>query len=221
MNIVHNCDCMEYMKDIPDNYFELAIVDPPYGIGENWNKNKHQQFYGHKNSFNNSIPKKEYFLELCRISQNQIIWGGNYYCHNLGQRNSWIYWNKCRDVCKTFMSEGELAWSSFNKPMRSIEIIWDGAKKGNETGSIMIHPHQKPVSLYRWLLQNYAKQTDKIFDSHVGSGSSRIACYELGFDFTGCELDKYYWEAQEKRFALEKAKIDNRFYLPDEENLLF
>jgi len=217
----HNIDCMEYMKNIDDNEFDLSVCDPPFGIGENWNKSKTQQFYGHKNNFNNSSPGKSYFQELLRISKNQIIWGGNYYCHFLPLTNSWIFWDKIRDVEKTFMSEGELAWTSLKKPMRLIQIRWDGAKKGAETGIKTIHPHQKPVALYKWLLKNYAKPNDKIFDSHLGSGSSRVAAYELGFDFYACELDKDYFDAQELRFMEWKKKFNNEFYIPDSKMGLF
>lgn len=220
-NIVYNCDCMEFMKTVPDKYYELSVCDPPYGIGENWNKNKTDQFYGHKNNFNNLIPSKEYFNELLRISENQIIWGGNYFCHFLEMRNSWIFWDKCLDSEKIFHSEGELAWTSFDKPMRKIKKIWNGGKKGIETGIKRIHPHQKPIELYKWTLQKYAKKNDKIFDSHVGSGSLRIACYELGFDFEGCELDFDYWNDQEKRFFEFKQKYHDQFYIPAEKNNLF
>lgn len=218
---LYNCDCMTFMKDIPDKYFELAIVDPPYGIGENWRKNKNSNFYRHKNNFNNKIPEELYFKELFRISTNQIIWGGNYYIDYLPITNSWIFWDKIRNVEKTFMSEGELAWTSFKTPMRKIIIRWDGVKKGNESGINTIHPHQKPVALYRWLLQKYVKPCDKIFDSHAGSASSFIACMELGFNYTGCEIDNDYYNESIKRIKLHEAKIENKYYLPDDENLLF
>ena len=216
MNVVYNCDCMEFMAKCKDNEFELAIVDPPYGI-KDWNSrgiNK-KCFAG-----NESIklkewdikPNKEYFNELFRISKNQIIWGANHFIEFLYNTKSTIIWDK-NNVGMHF-NNYELAWTNnINEANRIFrmsiaEIIED-----------KIHSCQKPVALYRWLLQNYAKPNDKIFDSHVGSGSSRIACYELGFNFTGCELDVDYWQAQEERFKLEKAKINGEFYLPEENNL--
>lgn len=188
------------MAGVLDKFYDLAIVDPPYGIGDNWNKSKNQQFYGHKNNFNQKPPDKNYFKELFRISKHQIIWGANYYCHYLPMSNNWIFWDKIREVKKTFMSEGELAWTSFPIPMRKIRIIWNGGKKGIETGIKTIHPHQKPITLYKWLLKNYAQPGWKIFDSHVGSGSIRIACHDMGFYFEGCEIDPDYHRDQEIRF---------------------
>ena len=214
-NIVYNMDCMEYMKTCKDNQFDLAIVDPPYGIGwdrdnlENYNsvgceswKNRKPKGYIKKNW--DERPNKIYFDELFRISKNQIIWGGNYFTDILIPTGGWIIWNK-QVVMPTF-SDGEMAWTSNKNSMKIIDLLWAGYRKCEETDRI--HPTQKPIALYKWLLQNYAKQGQTIFDSHVGSGSSRIACYELGFDFIGCELDKDYWEAQEQRFQIEKERID-------------
>ncbi len=201
-SIVHNCDCMEYMRTVPDKHFALAIVDPPYGIGANWRKDPHSQFYNHHSSYeNDSIPSREYFEELMRISENQIIWGANYYTDYLPARQSWIVWNKLRDYPTQHLAEGELAWTSFNIPVRIATYMWNGACVCSPRSGI--HPHEKPVDLYAWLLRNYAKPGDNIFDSHLGSGSSRIAAYKLGFDFVGCEIDKGYYEAQEKRFQEE------------------
>ncbi len=201
-SIVHNCDCMEYMRTVPDKHFALAIVDPPYGIGANWRKDPHSQFYNHHSSYeNDSIPSREYFEELMRISENQIIWGANYYTDYLPARQSWIVWNKLRDYPTQHLAEDELAWTSFNIPVRIATYMWNGACVCSPRSGI--HPHEKPVDLYAWLLRNYAKPGDNIFDSHLGSGSSRIAAYKLGFDFVGCEIDKGYYEAQEKRFQEE------------------
>lgn len=191
-------DCMELMADMPDKFIDLCIVDPPYGIGDFWNKQKHTSHYGFK-KWNNKIPNKNYFDELFRISKNQIIWGGNYYCHYLPITNSWIIWDKGNNVEKMNTSECELAWTSFKIPMRKIFCQWSGGRKGNETGNKNIHPCQRPIQLYRWLLQNYAKPGDKIFDSHCGSASSLIACHLEGFDFIGTELDEdYYREAKQR-----------------------
>lgn len=192
MNIVHLIDNMEFMRGIPDKYYQLAIVDPPYGIGagkmtggaglnKQWEKGK---------DWDNSIPSDAFFSELKRISKNQIIWGGNYF--NLPPTKCFLIWDKVNDG-RDF-AECEMAWASFDSVARMFRMRpmnMDGGK---------IHPTQKPVALYKWLLKNYAKPNDKIFDSHVGSGSIRIACHDMGFDFEGCEIDKDYWEAQEKRY---------------------
>jgi len=219
INEVYNIDCMEYMKTCKDNQYDLAICDPPYGI-----YNDNVSGFMKKRKGCNSVkwdvkPDKDYFIELFRISKNQIIWGGNYFFDILGNTKEPIIWNKLNGT--NFFGDGELAWSSFNGTLRIFNHQWCGAFKDSERGYKNFHPTGKPIKLYSWLLNKYAKPGDKIFDSHVGSGSSRIACYELGFDFVGCELDVEYWQAQEERFKLEKAKIDNEFYLPDDENELF
>jgi site-specific DNA-methyltransferase (adenine-specific) len=219
-NEVYLIDNMEFMKDIPDNYYELAIVDPPYGIGgDALHSNRALKGCGKlKNRAINMFqtkwdiaPSDNYFTELKRISKNQIIWGGNYF--NLGRARGFICWDKCQPW-ENF-SQVEFAWSSFEKPAKLYKY------DNKRDHSRRIHPTQKPVALYKWLLTNYAKPNDKIFDSHVGSGSSRIAAYELGFHFEGCELDKDYWKAQEKRFKKEKARIDNEFYISEDEKTLF
>ena len=194
---LYNADCMEVMKTFKDKQFDLAIVDPPYGIGAYWMKQKHTQHYGNK-SWNEIPPDGDYFLELFRVSENQIIWGGNYFLENLPITNSWIYWNKGGDVKKTNTSEGEMAWTSFKIPMRSVFIEWSGARKGKETGMKNIHPCQRPVDLHKWLLQNYAKEGDTILDTHFGSLSIGIACHDLKFDLTAIELDKDYYEMAKK-----------------------
>lgn len=196
---VYNMDCMEYMRNIPDKFFELAVVDPPYGIGETWKKDKLSKAHDSQTSYkNNEIPKKEYFDELIRVSKNQIIWGANYYTQFLIPRNSWIVWDKMADYNLHKKSEGELAWTSFNIPLRIIQLSWNGfcrcCKRSN------IHPHEKPVNLYAWVFKNYAKPGDKILDTHLGSGSSRISAYKMGFDFYATEIDKEYFEAQDRRF---------------------
>lgn len=246
-NIVYNFDCMKFMKDKPDNYYDLAPIDPPYGIGESKDKSSRNcnridprngrpiivknKPYKEK-EWDNKPANKLFFNELFRISKNQIIFGANHFIENINKNSScWIVWNKVNG--KSDFADCELAWTSFKTAVRKFDFMWNGFTQGiDENAGLInqgnknlcekrIHPTQKPVALYKWLLKNYAKPNDKIFDSHVGSGSSRIACYELGFDFEGCELDKDYWQAQEKRFELEKAKIDNRFYLPEEKDGLF
>lgn len=226
MNIVYNCDCMDKIRKYPDKYFELAIVDPEYGIEKKiTNHDKKKVYAGNKfairydkKKWDKKRPDKKYWNELFRISKNQIVCGGNYFCNILPVSRGWIVWDK---IGKGMSSvNDELLWTSFDISIKTFKRC-HGLNKGFLNDHEVFHPTTKPVALYRWLLQNYAKEGDKIFDSHVGSGSSRIACYELGFDFVGCELDHDYWESQEKRFKLAKAKIDNRFYLPEDEKNLF
>ena len=192
---VFNMDCIEGMKQYPDKYFELAIVDPPYGIDINISigrrKGDKKSDY-HKFAGNDlSIPNKDYFDELFRVSQNQIVWGGNYMTKFLNPSPCWLLWDKGFSEDVTF-AQFELAWTSFNS----------SAKKYNKTPNQLnrIHPTQKPISLYKWILNKYAKEGDKILDTHLGSGSSRIAANDMGFDFTGFELDKDYFDASEKRY---------------------
>jgi site-specific DNA-methyltransferase (adenine-specific) len=191
------------MKRYPDKFFELAIVDPPYGIGEDWKKrtnNRRVQFK--ESSYKNTPATKEYFDELKRVSKDWIIWGWNYYTEYLGPTNYLIVWDKVAANNDVFCySKCEIAATTKRIPCNIVSISWDGYRMGAETGVDKIHPHQKPKSLYKWLLTNYAKPGDKILDTHLGSGSSRIAAYDMGFDFYGFELDKDYYQAQEKRFA--------------------
>lgn len=211
---VFRIDNLEYMKTIPDKFFDLAIVDPPYGIGAFWMKQKHTYRYGKKN-WNERPPEQTYFEELLRVSKNQIIFGANYYCNFLPITNSWIVWNKISDVKKMNTSECELAWTSFKIPMRTINIPWSGGRKGDETGIKCIHPCQRPVQLYKWIIREYASPGMKIFDSHLGSQSSRIAAFDLGFDFYGTELDKDYFDSGCQRFEthkLQKEEIKNLGY---------
>lgn len=203
MNVVFNMDCMEEMKEMKDNQFDLAIVDPPYGIGADAKNSTEIQYkksaalrrsYGNQN-WDNSIPDGKYFLELSRVSKDQIIWGANYF----GLKGGFIYWDKLVDM-PTY-SDGELAFCSLLNSVKKFTYRWNGMLQGDmKNKENKIHPTQKPVKLYEWLLKNYAKEGDTILDTHLGSGSSRIAAYNLGFDFTGYELDKDYYEDQEKRF---------------------
>jgi site-specific DNA-methyltransferase (adenine-specific) len=203
INIVHNCDCMEIMEELPENYFDLAIVDPPYGIGD-FNQTRSRKVHK-KIKWNNTQPDNYYFSELHRISKNQIIWGANYYGINGGR----IIHDKTgggKRKGPKELSDADIAFHSFGVNIKIFRYLWQGNVQGDKvnwknTGiDRRIHPCQKPVALYKWILRNYAKPGQKIFDSHVGSGSSRIACYDMGFDFVGCELDKDYWQAQEERF---------------------
>ena len=192
---IYLMDCIEGMKQYADNYFDLAIVDPPYGIGINVSmgrrkgdkKSNYHKFAGN----DSSIPTKEYFEELFRVSANQIVWGGNYMTEFFKPSSCWLLWDKGFSEDVTF-AQLELAWTSFNS----------SAKKFDKHPSQQnrIHPTQKPVALYKWILDKYAKQGDKILDTHLGSGSSRIAAYDLNFDFTGFELDPEYIEQSTIRF---------------------
>ena len=190
---VYNMDCIAGMREYPDKYFDLAIVDPPYGIGLSKNPFRQKQ---EKKNWDLSIPEMEYFIELFRVSKEQIIWGGNYF--DLPPTRCFIVWDKGEGMQDRSFSECEYAWTSFDESAR--------IKRFNPVQPFRIHPTQKPVSLYEWLLTHYAKQGDKILDTHLGSGSSRIAAYNLGFDFVGCEIDEDYFDAQEKRFAAHAAQ---------------
>ena len=197
---ITNEDNMALMARYPDNYFDLAIVDPPYGIGfdgqkedkrvngsgkyhqSKWSRKKHD-FKG----WDSSIPNKEYFTELFRVSKNQIIWGGNYFIEYLYPSKGWIVWYKGQNDLT--MSDCELAWSSFNKPTRQKEL-----NRMALTIEGTIHPTQKPVKLYDWIINKYATEGDLILDTHLGSMSIAIACHDYGFELVGCELDKEYYD---------------------------
>ena len=194
--MIYNQDCMEAMKEMSDNQFELAIVDPPYGIdasrmtmgrGSGNDTKKHDT----SKKWDITIPKKIYFDEVQRVSKNQIIWGGNYFPY-LWQKSckGFIFWYKANPVPN--FADGELAWTSFNKVAKMFDFRYYGNLEGNTSASIKHHPTQKPICLYEWLLMNYAKEGDKILDTHLGSGSIAIACHNLGYDLTACELDKEY-----------------------------
>lgn len=186
IQITNECN-MGLMARYPDNYFDLAIVDPPYGIdvmNGGGQPKKHGFKQWERKSWDKSIPSKEYFEELFRVSKNQIIWGGNYFTEFLKSSQGWIFWFKQKGM--TF-ADGELAWTSFDKATRQYDM--SGMGGGNR-----IHPTQKPIKLYKWILDKYAKQGDKILDTHLGSGSIAIACHDYGFKLTACELDKEYYD---------------------------
>ncbi|MFA6931653.1 MAG: DNA methyltransferase [Lentisphaeria bacterium] len=235
MNVAYNMDCMEAMKQMPDKAFELAIVDPPYGVGSVTYspRTRKQAFGGYIDQYEivvatldnnqranskvnvvhasdgketirnfgdcNVSPDPAYFEELFRISKNQIIWGGNYFI--LPPSRGFVIWRKTTVAESFSMAMCEYAWMSFNANSK----IFDGAPQGTSSDP-RIHPTQKPVALYEWLLTHYAKPGDRILDTHLGSGSSRIAAYNLGFDFAGYEIDKDYFDAQEERFAAHTAQ---------------
>jgi site-specific DNA-methyltransferase (adenine-specific) len=192
MLTVTNEDNMELMARYPDKYFDLAIVDPPYGINvnESIGRRKGMKHSGHKKAvWDNEIPTAEYFDELFRVSKNQIIWGANYFV--MPPTKCFIIWDKCYSEDVTF-SRYEYAWSSFN--ITSKGFVFNGQANKDK-----IHPTQKPVALYKWLLDKYAKENDKILDTHLGSGSIAIACHDYGFDLTACELDKEYFDKAMQR----------------------
>jgi len=190
---LHNLDCMELMANTPDKFYDLAIVDPPYGIDASnmtMGKGSANDLGIHKKKdWDKSIPTIEYFLQLKRVSKNQIIWGGNYFFDYLGNTRCCLIWDKL-DYNSDFAAF-ELAWTSFNKNCKTFQRA--RSAEGDSNGKI--HPTQKPVKLYEWLLTNYAKKGDKILDTHLGSMSSVIACHNLGFEIVGSELDKDYFDA--------------------------
>lgn len=214
INKLYHIDCMDLMKIIPDKFFDLAIVDPPYFSGP-----EKRGYYGRKTSpigvnrnyhisENWNVPEKEYFEELFRVSKNQIIWGCNYFDFRFPTSGR-IIWDKCNG--RSSFSDCEIAYCSLHNSVRLFRYMWNGMMQGKSMseGHIMqgnkklnekrIHPTQKPVILYEWLLSKYAKSGDKILDTHAGSASSLIACYKLGFDFVGAEIDEYYYNAACKR----------------------
>lgn len=227
----YNMDCMDGMKEFPDKYFDLAIVDPPYGINApsmsmGSNKSRYGDGYpsistaekirkGRLNSGAGKLrgralntmncawdftpPSKEYFDELFRVSKNQIIWGGNYF--NLPPTRGIICWDKCQPW-ENF-SQFELAWTSYDKPA----ALFRYSNTGGANKEQKIHPTQKPIALYTWLLNKYAKQGDIILDTHVGSASSLIACHRAGLDFVGFELDKGYYEKAKERLEFEVRQV--------------
>ena len=205
-----NCDCMEYMAGLPDKAFDLAIVDPPYGIGasEKNSTDKKQcrnsatqsTNYGDQ-KWDDNIPDGIYFDELKRVSKKQIIWGANYY----GMSGGMLFWDK--QVTMPTYSQGELAWLSFQKKIDCVKIAWHGMIQENMANKeLRIHPTQKPIALYKWLLSRYAKPGDRILDTHGGSGSICIACHDLGFDLTWMELDADYYKDACNRYKEHTAQ---------------
>ena len=203
-----NMDCLEAMKQMDDNQFDLAIVDPPYGLGidgqkKSVNKNPKYNRKEHKRkNWDSSIPSKEYFNQLFRVSKNQIIWGANYFVEHLNNgTKGWVVWDKMQHGLT--MSDCELAFSSFQKATR---IFYANRVILQQEGGT-IHPTQKPVKLYEWLLDNYAKEGDKILDTHLGSGSIAIACHNRGFDLTGFEIDSEYYENACERLRVHQSQL--------------
>ncbi len=221
MNFAYNMDCLSAMQQMPDKYFDLAVVDPPYFSGP-----ERRNFYGcqvspigvqrmYKQSEVWQVPDERYFDELRRVSKQQIIWGVNYFNYSFSPGR--VVWDKCNGASS--FSDCEIAYCSLHDSVRLYRYMWNGMCQGKSIteGYIMqgdksknekrIHPTQKPVALYAWLYQQYAKPGDKILDTHLGSGSSRIAAWKLGLDFVGFEIDKYYFDLQEQRFAEEERQL--------------
>lgn len=199
LNKLYLMDCMEGMKQFPDKYFELAVVDPPYGISisNNIGRRKRDKPSGYKKVTWDSLPPDDkYFDELKRVSQNQIIWGANYFC--MPPTKCFIVWRKPAISENVSFSMCEYAWASFDETSKEVSILGENNK---------IHPTQKPVALYEWILSRYAKPRDKILDTHVGSASSLIACHRMGFDFVGFEIDPDYYRMASERLEAERSQI--------------
>ena len=215
MTQAFNMDCVEAMKQMEDNAFDLAIVDPVYGDVTQGGYMRNldsttklaRPIHYHLGLWNQEKTGKEYFDELFRVSKNQIIWGGNYFTVEIGKNSQcWIVWDKERTGG---FAEFEIAWTSFNRASRIFRYMWNGMLQGNmKNKETRIHPTQKPVALYKWLLKNFADEGMKILDTHLGSGSSRIAAYDLGFDFVGYEIDKTYFDEQEERFNTHRNQLN-------------
>lgn len=211
-----NADCMEYLKEFPDNYFDLAIVDPPYGgvtqggymsnkMGGGVAKNRNDYHLG---VWQYGRPSDDYFKELLRVSKNQIIWGGNYYASLLPDSQGWIVWDKEKPEGVSF-ADAELAWTSFDVATRIFKFAWNGMLQGDmKNKEAKIHPTQKPVRLYEWCLSRYAKDGDTILDTHVGSGSSLIACHETDHKYIGFEIDPVYYEKAKQRIDEASSQVN-------------
>ena len=210
----YNMDCIEGMKQFPDNYFDLAIVDPVYGGvtrggymeakgGEKLAKRKNY----HLALWEQEKTGSDYFKELLRVSKNQIVWGGNYFCNNLPESQGWIVWDKKHPEGVNF-ADCELAWTSFNVATRIFRFMWNGMLQENmKNKEFRMHPTQKPVALYEWLLSRYAKGGDIILDTHVGSASSLIACHRTNHKFVGFELDENYYKLSKERLDNEMSQL--------------
>ena len=199
-----NIDCLEYLKQCEDKQFDLAIVDPPYGIGAakmQMGNNKNKKWI--KKDWDNETPTDEYFTELIRVSKNQIVWGGNYF--KLPNVKGWIVWDKNNG--ESDFADGELAWTSFDKPLKIKKIHWCGSASNWEDTNGKIHPTQKPVKLYEWILDKYAKPNFKIIDTHLGSGSIAVACWNRKYDLVGIEIDKEYYTKAVKRLEAHKKQL--------------
>lgn len=216
----YNMDCMDGMRQFPDGYFDLAIVDPPYGIGVmsmTYTKEGADRKYGymaaHRKDYKRQSewdikPDKAYFDELFRVAKRKIVWGGNYFADMLPPSKSFVVWDKrCNDAMRNSFADCEYAWADYGVA-RMFRFVWNGMIQGDmKNKEDRFHPTQKPVALYEWILNNYAKPGDKILDTHVGSASSLIACHNLGFDYVGFELDPEYYKSAADRLEQVKAQM--------------
>ena len=208
-----NDDCMNILPDYADDYFDLAIVDPPYGIKEDGKSNHSRSILAETTKFtpkdwDKNSPDKSYFDELLRVSKNQIIFGANHFISKIPYDSScWVVWDKENGA--TDFADCELAWTSFKTAVRKYKFMWAGMLQGNmKEKQVRIHPTQKPKQLYSWLLETYAKPTDKILDTHLGSGSSAIACHYFGIkEFVGIEIDKEYFDMASERIEKQTMQI--------------
>ncbi len=222
-NQVFNRDCLEAMREYPDNAFDIAVVDPVYGgvTQGGYMKNAgHTRIGDYKTEYHTALWKQEktgaeYFAELFRISENQVIWGGNYFQKVINQDSQcWLVWDKQNE--NSTYADCELAWTSFNSATRIFRFTWDGFRQQDmKNKEKRIHPTQKPVALYAWIFRLFAKPGMKILDTHLGSGSSRIAAWDAGLDFVGYEIDKTYFDLQEERFQAHIAQ-GNLFLMGNE-----
>jgi len=208
-----NDDCMNILPDYADDYFDLAIVDPPYGIKEDGKSNHSRSILAETTKFtpkdwDKNSPDKSYFDELLRVSKNQIIFGANHFISKIPYDSScWVVWDKENGASD--FADCELAWTSFKTAVRKYKFMWAGMLQGNmKEKQVRIHPTQKPKQLYSWLLETYAKPTDKILDTHLGSGSSAIACHYFGIkEFVGIEIDKEYFDMASERIEKQTMQI--------------
>lgn len=223
---ITNEDCMELLKRTPDKFYDLVICDPPYGIGAGSTKfqsgtRKKKSGFHRENDWDNDIPNKEYFDELFRVSKNQIIWGVNYMVEYIPKSKGWIFWDK--KTGDNSYSDGELAFTSFDVALKKYDRYWSGANAKEQGDLDRMHPTQKPISLYKFCLDKYAKQGDKILDTHLGSGSIAIACHDFGFELTACELDTEYYEKAVQRIKTH-VQFNASLFEPEElrqQNTLF
>ena len=208
---ITNEDCIDVLKRTPDKFYDLAIIDPPYGINADKAQNNGGEKWGYKKykstDWDKSIPNEEYFKELFRVSKNQIIWGGNYMTEFLEPSCCWVIWDKMQEFSGAVF---EMAWTSFNSPAKAFRM----SRVEAYTRDSKTHPTQKPVALYKWLLQKYAKPNDKILDTHLGSGSIAVACHDFGFELTACELDADYYKASIER--IKKHCSQGSLFAPEE-----
>jgi len=200
----YNMDCMDAMREFPDKFFSLAVVDVPYGIGADKMTLGNGKRIVRHGEWDSCAPSEDYFKELFRVSKNQIIWGANHFISKIPIDSScWIFWDK--GTGDNDYADGELAWTSFKSVVKKYSRSWVGSNAKEKNERDRIHICQKPISLYMWILENYAHRGDKILDTHVGSASSLIACHRMGFEYWGMELDADYYKAASERLAREKA----------------